>query len=269
MVYNSVSIDSVIGKVIRDTRVQDTSYLIDMHEWIPEVLSLLRYEAPLLQEYKDVEIFFHKGKLPCGLIYIDAIEHCGRRLREGNSVKNIRTSKITDPSQPKPETWTSGVTKTPTPDGNGIWLPTLTKVMASPFNDKAYYQLEMGYVLTSFESGKVRVHYKCAPHDERGLPLIPDNQALKECIYYYVRDKMGGTGYEEKYFKPGECYARFERYLEVASAQIDFPSPDQMEHRVNTFARFIPPDHYYEGFFRVSGPEPFYDPMGPFDTYYI
>lgn len=269
MVYKSCSIDGVIGKIIRDTRVQDTAYLIDMSEWIPEVLESLRYEAPLTSEPVEVPIHFHKGKLPCGLIYIDAVEWRGTRLKHGNSVKNIRTSKRIDPSAHQPETWTSIPTKTPTPDGNGIWLGDLRKVKESPWNTKHYYQLELDYILTSFETGCVRVYYKSAPHDERGLPLIPDNQHLKEAIYYYVRSKMIGAGYEDKVFKEQTCYDRYNQFLQMASCEIDFPSPDMMEERVNTFARFIPAEGYYESYFRVSGPEPFYDPLGTRNSYYI
>lgn len=269
MVYKSVSIDAIIGKIIRDTRIQDSAYIIDMHEWVPEVLSTLRYEAPLTGEWADVPIHFHKGRLPCGLIYIDAVEWEGWRLPHGNSVKNIRTSKRTDPSPYMPETFTSIVGKTPTPDGNGIYFSTLRKVRATPFNSKHYYQLELDYLLTSFEQGCARVYFRAAPHDERGLPLIPENQALKECIYYYVRGKMIGAGFQDKVLKEETCYERYNHFLERASAEIDFPSPNMMEERVNTFARFIPPDNYYNGYFRVSGGEPFYDPLGPREGYFI
>lgn len=269
MVYKSVSIDSVIGKIIRDTRVQDASYLIDMHEWIPEVMSAIRWEAPLHPEFEDIQIHFHKGRLPCGLIYIDAVEHGGRRLNHGNSVKNIRTGHRTDPSPAIPEAFTSVITKIPVPDGNFLWSSTLVQVNQLPLHPHAYYQLEMDYILTSFEHGRVRIHYQTTPHDERGLPLIPDNQAFKECVYYYVRSKMIGAGYTDKVFKEETCYDRYQMFLERASCEIDFPSPDMMQERVNTFARFIPPENYYNGYFRVSGKEPLYDPLGPRDSYYI
>lgn len=267
MVYKSCSIDSVIGKIIRDTRIQDSAYIIDMHEWIPEVLSELRYEAPLSQEFDDVQIHFHKGKMPCGLIYIDAIEWQGWRLQHSNSVKNIRTSKHTEPSTT--EVWTSGVTKTPTPDGNGIYFGTLTKVRNAPCSTKHYYQTELDYILTSFEKGCIRIYYKKAPHDERGLPLIPENQSLKECIYWYCRSKMIGAGFEDKVFKEEVCWERYQLYLGKASAEIDFPSPDMMEEKVNTFARFIAPEDYYNNYFRTASPEPFYDPLGARGTYTI
>lgn len=269
MVYKSTSIDPVIGKIIRDTRVQDASYLIDMHEWIPEVMAAARYEAPLNGDWVDVPIHFHKGRLPCGLIYIDAVEWEGHRLAHGNSVKNIRTSKQTDPTPYSPDTYTSVILKTPTPDGNGIYFSTLRKVQASACNQRHYYQLELDYILTSFETGCVRVYYRTTPHDERGLPLIPDNQAFREAIYYYVRAKMIGAGYQDKVFKEETCYERHNHFLERALCEIDFPSPDMMEERVNTFARFIPPENYYNGYFRVAGKEPFYDPMGPYDSYFI
>jgi len=266
MVYKSVSIDSVIGKIIRDTRIQDASYIIDMHEWIPEVMSTLRWEAPLHPDFQDVRIHFHKGRLPCGLIYIDAVEHYGHRLPHGNSVKNIRTRHHDDPSVNVP--FVSVITQIPVPDGNFLWSSTLIAANQLPLHHNAYYQLEMDYILTSFEKGHVRVHYRTTPHDERGLPLIPDNQAFKECVYWYVRDKMIGAGYQDKVFKEETCYERYQFYLERASCEIDFPSPDMMEERVNTFARFIPPENYYSNFFEVDHPEHRLDPMGPRGGYY-
>lgn len=268
MIYKSVSIDSVIGKIIRDTRIQDSAYIIDMHEWIPEVMAAMRYTAPLSPEFADVKVRFHKGKLPCGLFYIDAVEHCGHRLPHSNSVKNIRTSKVTNPGPLSPETFTSVITKIPVPDGNFIYSSTLLQVQQRPFSKHHYYQLEMDYILTSFSDGQVRVHYQTFPHDERGLPLIPDNQAFKEAVYYYVRDKMIQAGYQDKVFKEETCFERYEMFAARAVCEIDFPSPDQMEEKVHAFARFIPPENYYDGYFQAHK-EPFYDPLGPTDSYFI
>jgi len=58
-----------------------------------------------------------------------------------------------------------------------------------------------------------------APHDERGLPLIPKNQSLRECIYWYVRSKMIGAGYEDKVFKEQVLLRTYEHYLAKASTE--------------------------------------------------
>lgn len=269
MLYKSVSIDPVIGAIIRNTRVQDSAYIIDMHTWIPEAMDLMHLSHQLSQEYADVPIKFHKGKLPCGLIYLDAVEHQGRRLPVGNSVKNIHVSQANRRPEQNPPVFTSGVTKTAVPDGNYIYQSTLEKVQILPYHIKHYYQLEMDHILTSFENGHVRIFFQQAPHDERGLPLIPDNQNFKQAIYWYVRAMMIGAGFQDNVFKEQVCTDRFDFYMGRAVAEIEYPSPDDMEHRVNTFRRFIPPENYYENYFRVTGPEPYYDPLGPFDSYYI
>lgn len=81
MEYKSVSIKSVIGKVISDTGVQDTTLIMNMDEWIPQAMELMRTKVRLVRKWKEVEIDFHKGKLPCCLKTLHAVSHCGRRLR--------------------------------------------------------------------------------------------------------------------------------------------------------------------------------------------
>lgn len=240
-----------------------------MHAWIPEAMEIMRWEAPLSHEWEDIKIVFHKGRLPCGLVFIDAVEWAGHRLPHGNSVKNIRTSQHKDDHVLQPETWTSHITKTPTPDGNGIYFSTLDKVRAMPEHNRHYYQLELNHILTSFPDGMVRVYYRYTPRDERGLPLIPNNMNFRQCLYWYVRGRMIGAGWEDPVFKYDYCDAQYEKFMERALGEIDFPSPDQMEQRVHTFARFIPPENYYENYFEVNRAEPFYDPLGPSDSYYI
>jgi len=91
MIHRSSSIQEVIGRVIRNTRIQDSSYIIDMQEWIPEAMGYMRTRMEQIELFDDVTIHFHKGKLPCGLIDLAAVEYCGTRLKYSNTVKHYQT----------------------------------------------------------------------------------------------------------------------------------------------------------------------------------
>lgn len=272
-VYRSTPIDDVVGRIIRNTRLQDASYIPDIHEWIGEMLEMVHYNGEAVSDFKCLEMNFHKAKLPCGLLWIDAVEYKGRRLARGNSVKNITTRQmdmVPESALPGPTVFTSQIVSTPTPDGNGLYFSTLNKVNQQPFHDTAYYQVELDYIQTSFECGQITVYYKHYPLDERGFPLIPDNSNLKETLYWYVRKKLIESGWQDPVFKHQECENHFEFYMGRALAELDFPSPDEMEHRVNTFRRLIMPEDYYENFFKTSGPEPFYETLRPRnDTFFL
>lgn len=259
MLYRSCSIESVIGKVVRDTKVQDASLLGDMVEWIPEALEQLQCQQQLYRDFQDTQITFHRGSLPCGLVHIDAVEYCGQRIGRGNGVKNIRTGLPIAP-QTTPTLFVSVPYKEDLPTGNPQYLSTLVPAGSMDVS-KVWYDIEMGTILTSFADGWVRLHFSRTAVDEQGFPLIPDNANFKEAVYYYVRAKMIGTGYNDIAFKEETCMARFEMYGARAIAEITYPSLDEMEHRVNTLVRFIPPANYFENYFRVDSPERPYIPL--------
>jgi hypothetical protein len=271
MIYQAVSIEEVISKVIRDTRIQDSSYIDDMIEWIPEAMSLLQTPQPLSKKYKDIDIIFHKGKLPCGLIILDAVEYNGQRLALSSTIKNYLTGHRINDKQHDEATNTqtfSSIIKTVPNDtvftqDDIMWssdvvpsksLDVKPSCEASPSD---WYAVEMNWLTTSFADGTVRLHYRSQPLDENGLPLIPDNQNYKEALYLYVRAKMIGSGYQDKVYQEQTLMQRFEIMGRRAINEITYPTPDEKEQQVKTQVRFIPPDNYWENFFRVDSHETF------------
>jgi hypothetical protein len=251
MVYQHTSIDPLIGRIIRNTGIQDTAYIIHMDEWIPEAMQAMKTNMQYSPAYFDVNITFHKGKLPCGIVYIDAVEYKGKRLPYGNSVKNLQTG----PQQSESTgAYIPVLEKRLAPDGNYLYTTSLQQATELPSCSNAFYQLEMGCILTSFETGCVRVHGRVTPTDEKGLPLIPDNHDYKEAIYWYVRAKMIESGYNDTVFGWEVCDRKWEKHANRAIQDIDYPSPDMMQHMVNTLVRMVPPDHYYDSFFNIDRP---------------
>lgn len=85
MIYKSVSIKQVIGRIIRNTRLQDSSFIQDMGEWIPEAMGYMRTRVVLSPTWKDIKVDFHKGKLPCDLRTLSAVAYKNSRMRHNNS----------------------------------------------------------------------------------------------------------------------------------------------------------------------------------------
>lgn len=86
MIYKSTSIREVIGRVVRNTRVQDASYTRDMEEWIPEAMGYMKTKVTLSPQWKDLTVDFHKAKLPCGLKTLSAVAYgCSRMRFDGSA----------------------------------------------------------------------------------------------------------------------------------------------------------------------------------------
>lgn len=273
MLHKSCSINEVIARIIRNTRVYDSSYVIDFKEWIPEAMGKMKTKFDLSPRFEDVNIVFHKGRLPCDLDHISAVEYNGTRLGTTDSVKHYKTGHnlgdVNNSANDIP-LFKSIIEVAPNQayyDENNLMyvsdIQPLVDKLATPEDcdqhPSDWYKIEMDYILTSFADGDVRIHYMAMPTDDEGLPLIPDNEDYKQAIYYYTRAMMVGAGYDDKVFKYDELMQRFEVHARRAINQITYPSPDQREQQIKTQVRFIPPANYWENFFRVDSPEqPYY-----------
>lgn len=256
MVYGASSMDEVIGRVIRRTRVQDSSYLLDANFWIIEAMGLLRTKVEVAHKYKDIDITFHVGDLPCGIIDLKAVEYKGQRLRYGNSAKTIESSSSEKKIPEEQHIFQTVITGYVTPndnvvmDTNAIPLRTtcIDEVVALCWSHH-YYITELRHIKTSFPDGCVRAHYTGMKLDEKGMPLIPDNENYKEAIYWYIRAQMIAAGWEDTVFKYDYCDAKWELHGNRARNEIRYPSIDMMEMKVNASTHLLPIADYYENFF--------------------
>lgn len=271
MVFKQTRIDEVISRIIRNTRLQDSSYIEDFNEWIPEAMAKLQTTYSLAPVAKRVNINFHKGRMPCDLEELLAVEYKGYRLPYSSTVKNYTTGHKVGQSTQMPNTTpifkdvvTATSNDTQVNQNNLMWSSTqepynsLDTVLGCDIHPQHWYSTEPGWLTTSIIDGCVVVHYKGIPTDENGLPLIPDNENYKEAIYLYVRARMIGAGYEDKVYKEEQLMERFEIIGRRAINEITYPTPDMKEQQLKTQVRFIPPDNYYENFFRVDNHESVY-----------
>ena len=260
MLYKSTSIKEVIGRIIRNTRLQDSSYIDDIVEWIPEAMGYMRTRQQMHVTYQDITVEFHKAKMPCGLVALGAVEHSpGYRMMYSNSTRAIEVARFqqTNNAANIPVFMTEVATPNHAPftgPQNYIWKTTLTAAQSLPFSNH-YYTVEMGYINTSMCDGQIRAHFTTTMLDEDGYPLIPDNEDYKEALYYYVRAKMFGAGFKDPAYSEVELMRRYEMYAVRAVGQIRYPSVDQVQAKIEAHTRFVPPPNYWESFFANPGPE--------------
>lgn len=262
MLHSSVSIDEVIARIIRNTRVSDSSYLLDFLEWIPEAMGQMKTNQATVAMYKDLEVIFHKAKLPCGEIFIDAVQYGCHRLPYSSTVKHYATGHNLGHSSDSTKVFTSLVEAVPNTANleNIFWSSTQEAVSNCPINGYEWYAIEMGWLTTSIQNGKVRIYFRSQPLDANGLPLIPDNENYKQAIYWYVRAMMVGSGFKDTVYSIKDLQANFELYARRAINEISYPTPDEKEQQVKTQVRFLPPANYWENFFRVDNHEQIFTP---------
>ena len=259
MLYQTCSMKSVIARVIRNTRVQDTSYIADMHDWIWEAMGMLKTKQTLRHTYEDIIVDFHKAKLPCCLVYIDAVEGNGFRVPLNNGLR--APERETSSNIPAPVFQSLPVGQLTGDVTEKSYKQRVLTVKSLPVAPGSYYKLDdPGYITTSFADGVITVYYTQYPTDEDGLPLIPDNENYKQALYWYVRAMMIGAGYEDRVFSYEQCFEQFERiYGPRAVGEIRYPSPDQMEAHLRSSIRLLPAANYYDNFFRVDVAERKYE----------
>jgi len=258
MQYQYTSLRTVIGNVIRNTRVQDSSFIADIHEWLYEAMDMMETQLTLEGKFEHLCIDFHKVKLPCGLRWIDAVEVNGHRLREGGGSRPVQMNKMIQYNN----NFNSTVIKE-TFNGHAQYISQISAVQQLPWGYNEFYYTDMGYINTSFCDGEIVVYYRGVKVDEDGFPMIPDNQNYKQALYWYCRAMMIGAGYEDKIFTYDHCFTQWEQiYAPRATAEIRMPSPEQMQHRINTFVRFIPDSAYYDNFDYTSHKEGMFDLRG-------
>lgn len=273
MIYQSVSIENVISKVRRDTKISDTSALMELYEVIPEAIGMMQTRFQLHHTYKDVWVHFHKAQLPSGLMVLPAVEWCGHRLRWKHSSRAVTAPvhhrpegfnafdpegrpvvPVSFPDIPIDNVGTDEFITMPTPavnpaDGFTFMSWTITEFNQLPIHRDAYYWVEMGYLNTSFPHGWVRIHYHEAPTDQNGNLLIPDNSFYKEAIYYWCRAKLIGMGvFEDRWIGEEKCMQRFELNAGRAIDEIDYPTEDQMQAIVANQVALIPNTRYWDDF---------------------
>jgi hypothetical protein len=284
-VYTSCSISTVIGNVIRRTRVQDTSYILDCNEWIPEAMGYMRTKVEQQSAWIDSMVNFHMCPMPIATIRIDSViglkwggnqwhEH-GHRLYENSSgsrpasaPKHFHNHSNAQLGSTNGFLTVPEARETGSGDSSGIIyqstaIPLVSNMDCHHNFEHQWYKVELDQLLVSFPDGPIRIYYTRLPLDENNIPLIPDNEFYKTALYWHVRRCMVGAGWKDPAYNVEYLDRQFELYAARAINQIRYPSVASMEMKVNALQRLWMPKDYFEKQFEITHSERYYG-----DEYY-
>jgi hypothetical protein len=108
---------------------------------------------------------------------------------------------------------------------------------------EAFYTINPPYLDTSLKDGFALIAYKAIPLDCDGYPMIPDDEDVKEAIYWYINMKMlyplwRNGRVRDIIYQHSEN--EWKKKKMAAYSNIQMPSPDEMQTILNTLLRLIP-----------------------------
>lgn len=120
-----------------------------------------------------------------------------------------------------------------------------TNITGIPKTDvtEAYYTINPPYIDTSLENGYAMIAYKAIPLDCDGYPMIPDDEDVKEAVYWYINMKMLYPQWRQGHLRDAiyeHAETEWKKKKMAAYATIMMPSHDELTTIQNTWIRLIP-----------------------------
>ena len=175
MIYDNISSREVIRRVYINFNIKTTDWESLTFDWINEAIGLVRAYPMLVDCHQDLTLVSFRAKLPCDL-----------KVLRGVTIDGVRQT-----------------------------VPKVARVYAQDSvvlngdGEQAIYELsKTGYIISSNETGTIRIHYKAFPtefDDELNMeiPMIVDNEKLLQFLEWYVLARILMRGYNHPVFKIG------------------------------------------------------------------
>lgn len=243
----------MLTKVYNDFSPPDGNWFARGVEWIGDALMAMDISPIHEKTSKVMTTSGHRAKLPCNLRAIRGVEYNGYRLPYGGDLTGYslvqcegRTTSFVPQSESEgtPVFQANGATDW---SGNNVEIVTVT-----PGYGGEYYQVNPDYIITSFESGEIRVHYDKFPTDNEGLPRIPDVYNVKEAILWYIISRMLMSGNTHPQFDFVFADQQWKQYKAEAMADAKWPSIDKMDTFRRMWVRMADPVELPDQFFMSS-----------------
>ena len=247
----TVSIESLIGKILRDTKVSDMSYINDMQEWIPEALDKINIQRLKTYQWCTLNIneygFVDISRL--NIEWIGAVVYDGMRILPWKQMKAITYNKETVVNAEFTSIIVREVVELADATTHNFWKSIVVKNNSISTNSDLGYKIENNRFYFSKPSVAVDIHFQGIATDAKGFPLIYDDGHLLDAIYWYVRHKMICSGYLDPVYGRDDriCYERWETEAGRAT-RIDYPTLDEAEASMRQTQRMVFPTDYFANF---------------------
>lgn len=253
MVYTYCSVEPIIAEFLATTKITDSSYADDILAWIPQAINLCKVRNILEPRACVIDVHHQIGKLPCGLQTIDGLFYNNRRLRKGTGVIDRRVCKDTTKTD-----FQSYFVTDPTDEGyvnnsqdyrliRGLDL----KQMPEENGSTDYYIPFPNHIQTTFDEGQVVIFYRKISTDKDGYPLIPDEENIRQAIFWWLMGRVTISGYKhpDARMDYDYCESKFKQYARAGKNVLKYWSVDTRQAVLELTVNLIPPYGFYDRFF--------------------
>lgn len=250
-INKTVSVKAIIAKVKRTFRPTGGGWINDAVEDIGWAIQAIGYHAGFEKKqtappYLKVANF--RTKLPCDVERIIAVEQL---LPDGRNIDRLNPDGTTP--YPLNEYDSScnykGVKMLLGSDQTGYGLSSDTERTTEISPGAPYYNLNIDYIITSFEQGLIKLHYIGFALDKEGLPRVLDDADYKMALEWYVFYNMILRGYKHPEVTWKEAFQMWESYKLKAENACKIPSIDGAERFRNSWTRFSVGSEWSKDFF--------------------
>lgn len=220
MIYQTVSVRTLVAKLYRDLRLRTGEYDLDLIEWTGEALSHIGAFPQLETREAVLEVESHRAALPVALVQLlDAAYVLDTDLEDIQSARK-------KPLKESSSTFHVGLHTTAFTEDD-LSEETFTRTP--------------GYLHTSFESGLVVLSYLAYPLDEDGLPTVPDDPSFFDACKWYCAARLTEGGWRHPAgLSYEDCEARWFKYCAQARTKALTPDAPRMERFMETWLRLVP-----------------------------
>lgn len=214
-----VKLETIVEMVYRDTGFIVDIDWVDIAEWVGSCLDLIGASMQYVHRITDgndvpyIEIVNGRGELPCDLLEIIETRTCeGTPMRYSTDSFHMKLHSKNCPDL----LCSSSIT----------------------------YKLREGYIWTNsaYMNGKIEMAYLAFPTDERGYPLIPDNETFKQAVVAFVSERIGRRLFLRNQIA-GDKYRLLEQdrmwYIGKAQTKALIPNRDKTKSIENQFKRIV------------------------------
>lgn len=142
---------------------------------------------------------------------------------------------------------------------NGKFVPGVIDHRDSTmFSSELQYTTKPGYINTCMPRGFVKISYYAIYTDEDSMPMIPDLESYKECLYWYITMKLMYPKKLKGQISQGDYYDirnSYNFYRKQAYAEAMMPTVDDLETISNIYTKLYPEINDHSMFFSTSGDE--------------
>lgn len=238
--YKTTSSNTVIAKVIRDFGLTGNNWKLDAIEWIGETIRCIGYHAGFEKKSVSVKSINHRIYYPCDFESLLGIEHRGSKLNEGGSIRYGKFDNLSLNEE----------------SFNNDAFPLIINsqkveetVHHVGCNGNEYYLRNPDYIITSFVSDIVTLHYMAYVTDENGFPKVPDTYEVMECMAFYIMYKWLSKGNIHVQWTLRDTKMEYERFLGKAENRMFYPNLDEMDRFANMWSRMVPDPYLPDKFF--------------------